>query len=834
LTTGYSIKECLRGYTNDALGAMCERWNLAAANKTSRIKALERILDDPLHLKGILHELDPAALRLLHLVATSQGITAADVAGLRGLIGTSKPSAPIETLGSLGLVLILPLDRAGAFSFSHLARDERMATGVYSLVVPDALRPHVPEPPALGHEIPQHREPVDAASVVRKDGATTAILETLRVVEVLGPRVTAAGEMHKSDGARARELADGANVTAETMRFALMVARQLGCITSKGGRLVSTERAEEWACASQAERARSLFRGYVDSDDLPDLELFFPQAYEAMQSRMPLGSLRRRYHKLLVARVLAEQSADAWFTMEAFVNTIRRIDENVLFLCERWRAIAANAPDASTAWRDRAWQNHEKRLLCWMVQSLFANFGMVDLADDGKLFRLSALGRYALGVGSAPEEVDDNARDALVVQPDFEVIAYLDRCPADLRRRLDLFCERLRGGPVSTYRLTQESVYRGARSGVSMEEFIRILESSSSRPVPENVREQFLTWDRKVASVAIHRQCKVLEYRSETMAVQAAGGGAALRHLGGRFCIVEGEPLDGVMRIDYRKSPLPSAMQAEGLRLHVPWSKADLFVRRRLEELGKVTVNGSGDLEFELCKKTSRRDVDWGLLAAQLETLVEGPLAARYRAALRAWNGDVPPPSALTATLVRFDDAEACEAALELPEVSDHVEGRLGLYTLVVRKGGLTAIKRALKSFGMPVSKNGVVLDDGPPERWVGPWMESQNDADEPDERPNAQRVDEPSEEETVDLPSYSPRIVGEIIDDAIRRRKPILIQYQSTWSPKPTVRRVNPVSIDTVGAVPSLSGYCHRLGGARVFKLSRVTGIRILEDESF
>jgi predicted DNA-binding transcriptional regulator YafY len=75
---------------------------------------------------------------------------------------------------------------------------------------------------------------------------------------------------------------------------------------------------------------------------------------------------------------------------------------------------------------------------------------------------------------------------------------------------------------------------------------------------------------------------------------------------------------------------------------------------------------------------------------------------------------------------------------------------------------------------------------------------------------------------------------VGEIIDDAIRRRKPILIQYQSTWSPKPTVRRVNPVSIDTVGAVPSLSGYCHRLGGARVFKLSRVTGIRILEDESF
>ena len=834
MTTGYSIKECLRGYTNDALGIMCERWNLAATNKASRIKALERILGDPLHLKGILGDLEPHALRLLHLVATCEGIAAADVVGLRGLIGSPTPADAIEALVSLGLALVPPLDRAGAFSFSHLARDDRMAASTFSLTVPEALRPYVPEPPPLGYEVPQFRESVDPAAITRKDGSTTAFLETLRVVEVLSPRVTAAGEMHKSDGARARELATDANVSAEAMRLALSIARQLGCITTKGGRLVSTARAEEWAREPRAERARSLFRGYLASDHLPDLEMFFPQAYDAMQSRMPVGSMRRRYHKLLVAQVLAEQPPDAWFTLEAFVNTIRRVDENFLFVCERWRAIAANVPDASAAWRDRAWQNHEKRLIYWMIQSLLANFTMVELADDGNLFRVSALGRYALGVGPAPEDTDDSARDALVVQPDFEVIAYLDRCPADLRRRLDLFCERLRGGPVSTYRLTQESVYRGVRSGVSTEEFIRILESHSSRPVPTNVRDQFGTWDRKVAAIAIHRHCRVLEYLSEAHAVQAASGDTALRHLGGRFCITQNGDSPAELRIDYRKAPPPCVVQKEGLGLHVPWTKADLFVRRRLEDLGKVKMNGSGDLEFELCKTSARRDVDWGLLAAQLETLVEGPLAARYRAALRAWNGDVLPPSALTATLVRFDDAEACEAALELPDVAGHVEGRLGLYTLVVRKGGLTAIKRALKSFGMPVSRNGVVLDDGPPERWVGPWMESRNDADDPEELTDAQRSEEAAEEEAVDLPSYSPRIVGEIIDDAIRRRRPILIQYQSTWSPNPTVRRVNPVSIDTVGAVPSLSGYCHRLGGARVFKLSRITGIRILEDESF
>ncbi len=834
MTTGYSIKECLRGYTNDALGTMCDRWRLGAANKASRIKALEKILGDPLHMKGVINDLEPPALRMLYLVATNDGITSADILGIRGLIGAA-PAPSLETLAVLGLVLVPPLDRSGAFTFKQLTRQEQLASSAYVLTVSETLQPHVPEPPAVGHTVPPFSGPVPDEGVTRKDGATTAFLETLRVVEVLEPRVTASGELHKSDGTRARELASDANVSTESLKFALMIARQLGCVTTKSNRLATTDRAEAWAQRPRADRVRGLFRGYLESDELPDLQLFFPQAYSAIESRLPAGSLRRRYHKLLVARVLAEQPAGVWFTLDGLVNAIRRIDENALFLHERWRAIAANVLDASPAWRDRAWQNHEKRLFSWMIQSLFANFGMVDLADEGRLFRLSDLGRYALGVGPAPAEANDIARDALVIQPDFEVIAYLDRCPADLRRKLDVFCERVRGGPVSTYRLTQESVYRGVRSGVSTDEFSAILEAHSSRPLPTNVRDQFSTWDRKVAAVAIHPQCKLLEFLSELEAVTAADDDASLRHLGGRFCLVLNGTKPGVNhQINYRNASEPCAQQGEGLALRVPWPKADLFVRRRLEELGEVRTTATGDLEFTLSKKTLRRDIDWGLQAAQLETLVEGALAARFRAALRAWNGDMVLPSAQTATLVRFDDPEACDAVLELPDVAEHVEGRLGLYTLVVRKGGLTAIKRALKSFGMPVGKNGVVLDDGPPEQWVGPWMESRTDADEPDERSAEKRADETAEEETVDLPSYSPRIVGEIIDDAIHRRRPILIQYQSTWSPKPTVRRVNPVSIDTVGAIPSLSGFCHRLGGARVFKLSRITGIRILEDESF
>ena len=832
----YSIKECLRGYTNEALGAMCERWKLVVGTKVNRIRALEKVLDDPLHVKQAVSRLGPSEIRLLNLLARNPGVLASDLASVPALVGREGPSRALLSLATLGLVLVLPQDRAGAFALNHLTREEHGAAASPALILLTCAEGMIPPSPPLGLQLPAAPETPDETSVTRKDGAATALLETLRLVEVLGPRVTATGELHKTDGARARELAGEAGVSSEALQFALLGARKLGCVEVKAGRLVTTGHAEKWAGGSRALRTRDLFLAYLASDEIPELPLFFPQVCEAMEARMPVGSLRRRYYKALAANLLAEQTEGIWVRMDAFGDAMRRLDENVLFLHERWRAIAAGARDPSAAWRDRTWQLHERRLFQWMVQTLFANIGIVEFADEERVFRVTDLGRFALGVGDAPHDAERAQHDALVIQPDFEVIAYVDRCSPDLRRKLDVFCERLRGGPVSTYRLTQESVYRGVRAGVSTDELIQILEIHSARPVPANVKEQFSTWNHKVASVTIRTKCRLLEYVTERDAQDAVQKGSGLRHLGGRFVLCEtGNNGTSPVRIDYSRPLGPCAAQKDGLALHVPWERAHLFVRRRLEDLGEVTTSDSGDLVFRLERDRGKRGVDWGLQAAQLETLVEGPLASRYRAALRAWSGEVAAPSALSATLIRFEDEETCDAALQLPDVARHVEGRLGLFTLVARKGGLPAIKQALKLLGMPLGKNGVALDDGPPEQWVPRWLEARNTDDEhEDGSAKAKKEEAHSEEEAVELPSYSPRIVGEIIEDAIRRRRPILIQYQSTWSPKPTVRRVNPVTLDTAGAVPSLSGYCHRLGGARVFKLARISGIRVLEDESF
>ena len=165
-----------------------------------------------------------------------------------------------------------------------------------------------------------------------------------------------------------------------------------------------------------------------------------------------------------------------------------------------------------------------------------------------------------------------------------------------------------------------------------------------------------------------------------------------------------------------------------------------------------------------------------------------------------------------------------------------HIEGRLGLYALVVRQGRLVAFKRILREHGITMGKAGDIADPEPPETWAPRWVEyhSLEEAETP-ARPETRREQEEKEAPAlVPLPSYPPRIMREILEEAIEGRHPVLINYQSTWSARPATRQLNPVALDISGSSPSVSGHCQQHGGARSFKLARITGIRLLEDETF
>ncbi len=837
MTHTYTIKECLRGYTTEALGDLCASHQLAVSSRDNRLRAVEKILRDPLHVDRSIKSLSTSALRTLCLVKARQRIGAADLASVPGLYGGKDPIAHIEGLVRTGLLLALPEQESGAFAISHIRQSITNGVSEPILFVPADIVTHLPEPPLLDIEVPKSEAPDSPPKPAAITQATTEFLETLRIAERLAPRVTNAGTLHKTDAAKAYEMAREAGLSREAMELSLAMAQELGCIAPKQGRFVSTPAANEWASGSRPQRIRALFGAYLASEALPEIALFFPSLFETMERYLQPGTQRRTYHKVLAAEILKAQKPGVWFSTAAFVETIRRVDANVLFIEEPWRAIQAGAQDSGAVWRQRAWQAHEKRLFTWMVKSLLAGMGIVELTDDGALFRISQLGQYVLGQGDAPAMVHDEHPDALVVQPDFEIIAYLDRCQPVLRRKLDMFCERVRGGMATTYRLTQESVYHGLRAGLDIDRLIRLLKESSSKPLPQNVLRQFGAWKTKLAAVTIRRSCNIVECVTSAQAREWARRVPHAKRLGERFLLVDGELPEITAVLDYTESLPPALEQQEGLHLHAAWEDANLFLRSRLESIGRVELSrpGSG-MTVSLSRACVKSEEDSALLAAQIEALSKHPLAARYRLALRAWAGESTEAHTRNATVVRFEDAETCEAILEVPGMDGHIEGRLGLYALVVRKGSLAAFKRVLKEHGIKIARSDDIADPEPPDVWVPRWLDDHNldVAETPFQQDTKSGAPEEEPPPPVPLPSYPPRVIREIIEEAIEGRHPVLINYQSAWSARPTTRQLNPVAVDISGASPSVSGHCHQQGAARSFKLARITGIRLLEDESF
>lgn len=830
----FTVKECLRGYTNEALGEMCDWQQLAVSSKASRIRALEKVLRDSLHVRRVLQDVSPAGIRLLRLVAERGRMSLSDMVSMPGLLGERGVRPVVQELARRGLLLAVPDGAAGAFNFQQIENAPTNGGGTVSLVVSEGAVRQLPTAPPLEAGPAPEAEEIAAAEC--GETATWDFLEALRIVEVLTPRVTATGELHKADAARALEMAREAGMTTEALGMSLSMARQLGCVTTREGRLFATPHADRWTESERADRIRELLGAYLASEDITDLRLFFPQVHGTIEEHLARGTLRRTYYKRLAVELLKGHAPEAWYSVAAWIETIRRLDSNVLCLEEQWRAIHSNARGDNAAWKQQSWQTHERRLFAWMMQTFLHGLGIVDLSGDKAHYRLTALGRFALGTGERPARSEERRRDALVVQPDFEVIAYTDRCPPVLRRRLDLFCERVRSGKATTYRLTQESIYRGMRTGMAAEEFTALLEESSAKALPANVREQMATWQNKLAAVTVRRRCDILEYRSAEKAREAAARIEGARLIGERHVALNGEAPRVEARLDYGSPQLRPLRQEAGLELSAPWREVNLFLATRLSDICAVKRNDAGDLRVRLDKALLRPHDDWGLVVAQLEALAREPLAARYRLALRAWAGEVEGARTRAATLVRFDDPETCEALLELPEVREAVEGRIGLHTLVVRQGGLARLRRALKTHGIALAKSDEIVDTAPPEEWAAQWINNRQPPRDTEEGADAREAadDQRDAEDAMALPSYPPRIIREILEDAIDHRRSVLIAYQSVWSSRPAIRKVNPVALDLNGARPSLSGYCHQHGGARDFKLACITGIRVLEDETF
>ncbi len=114
--------------------------------------------------------------------------------------------------------------------------------------------------------------------------------------------------------------------------------------------------------------------------------------------------------------------------------------------------------------------------------------------DGAPCFRLTHVGRRILGLPGDGQEERDLPDDspAIIVQPNFEIV-FLAPSPA-AEAQLGRFCERVGREVGVLFRVTKQSVQRGAESGLRLEQVIDALTRRSRSGLPPNVRQEIEGW----------------------------------------------------------------------------------------------------------------------------------------------------------------------------------------------------------------------------------------------------------------------------------------------------------------------------------------------------
>lgn len=225
-------------------------------------------------------------------------------------------------------------------------------------------------------------------------------------------------------------------------------------------------------------------------------------------SRCMKGSLSRVHSEGLrkaMIRFCKEQGVGRWvgFNESIFIVRNRYLRETVRpEHARRYQDRHKNAPFPPLASPD----DLQFELGEWLIVSM-VRLGIIEVAlgtkdDRPWAWRLSQLGGVVLGLSG----VDTLAsKDALIVNPDHEVIVFTDVAGFQLAQEVGRFATRTKADFSVHFILTQESVQAGVAAGLDAESILAMLRENSSHPIPQNVEFSISEWASKVIQFVARR-----------------------------------------------------------------------------------------------------------------------------------------------------------------------------------------------------------------------------------------------------------------------------------------------------------------------------------------
>jgi hypothetical protein len=435
--------------------------------------------------------------------------------------------------------------------------------------------------------------------------------------------------------------------------------------------------------------------------------------------RIEADSLRKAKELLVWAFCRVAHSPCDWLDLEVFLTDFWRATHEA-GSSFYWHAYAWNPRFEPARSKEKFPAGPNRSLAFWLdgegvwaanaIMITFVTLGLVQCGESGgrkkrPCFRLTGLGRQVFGAPETEAEDRQDAAPFLTVQPNHEILAYLDA--ADARRICTLArfaqCGKSHGGPVLSFSLNRESVYGALENGMTVAEVQAFLAEHGKTGLPANVARALTEWSGKRESLILHR--------GVTVGLVAEGGrieelGSQTKSLGDHCAVMEkmsekkaARDFPGWTVLDHR-GELPKAWTVDELG-GVQNSGEDTVSCTRLAYMAEQTADG-----WLISEKSMTRARKQGFAVDQmlgwLSTHLLHETPALLDTAIRNWTGRAS-AFAGKVQLLQIKGDRACDSILRSDAFGPLVAGHIPPCWFIVRDDKATEVKRLLKRLGFRI-----------------------------------------------------------------------------------------------------------------------------------
>ncbi|HNT23887.1 MAG TPA: helicase-associated domain-containing protein [Anaerolineales bacterium] len=371
------------------------------------------------------------------------------------------------------------------------------------------------------------------------------------------------------------------------------------------------------------------------------------------------------------------------------------------------------------SWQQKTRTEWLKQEFPWLA-SAFTTWlyflGLVELVVEGSQltgFRLTQIGREIFHPELATvfkPEVHATVSDqpAWIVQPNFDIIVYLDRVNALQLAFLERHAERAHAHKhTAHYRINRESIYRGLESGTTLDQIITTLQTGSQAELSQNIIVELHEWASLREKISLRRNAQLLEFPSAQTLQDEFAQGLVGTVVAERFLLLTSSPippLSGLTRINYAE-PLPKDLTVtETGIICLKHGAHDMVTAAQLSQWA-IPISG---FEWQLTAKSVSVALRPGRKITELLILLNNrlkhSLPPLLELALRSWAGESYTIELESVIVVRCPQEEVFQAIVTSPLIKPALKGYLDPNLLFVIPDQVEIFHQYLHWLGFGVS----------------------------------------------------------------------------------------------------------------------------------